>query len=79
MPLISQSKVSGLRKFSFRYQQFQITEVEMQRKRIYGQTIFFDIREYFEISVFEIWRVDCIYIYKLLSQLKSVFKFVQDL
>ena len=35
----------------------------MQREQNDVKTIFFDIREYFEISVFEISRSDCMYLY----------------
>ena len=59
--LMSQSKFTGPSKFTLRYRQCKITDlswnVKKNRKCVW--TIFFDIREYFEISVFEITRVNC--------------------
>ena len=60
--LISKSKISGSRKITLKYQYFEIKVVEMKIK--IGrcvQTIFFDIRGYFEISLFEVSRADCLY------------------
>ena len=31
-----------------------------KKKRFFFQTVFFDIRDYFEVLVFEISRLDCI-------------------
>ena len=52
--LISQSKFSGPRKFTLRYLQLEITELKEKQNLKKFQTLFF------EISVFEISRVDCI-------------------
>ena len=56
--LISQSKFSGPRKFTLRYQKFELKD----RKII--QTSFFYLRRYFEISVFGISRADCMCTYQ---------------
>ena len=71
--LISPNKFSSTRKFTLRYQQFEITGVEMQIKiSDCVQTIKFDIRLTFETSVFGISRADylAIYIYIHLYKIK---------
>ena len=57
--MISQSKFSGPRKFTLKYQKFELKGVEMQREKRNVPTILFDIRD-LEISVFEISRFDCV-------------------
>ena len=60
--LISQSKFSGPRKFTLRYQLFAMKGVVMKIKmRTVSQIILFDTKDYFEKLVFVIWRVDCLY------------------
>ena len=56
---MSQSKFSGSRKFTLRFQYFEITGIEKYKKKhieeICSKTMFLEIKEvggYFEISVF---------------------------
>ena len=51
---LSQSKFSGTRKFTLRYQQFELTGEKRSGKC--AQTIFSDLRGYFEISIIKIIR-----------------------
>ena len=56
---MSQNKFFGLENLLGNISSLSYTSVEMQKSnRKCIQIIFFDIREYFEISMFEVLRVD---------------------